>query len=68
MALEKLDIGGDYLCNLATGNGNPICVRNIEGHITPQHTVYTYNRDCTYNRDPRVCNGNGGSWCIKCQR
>ena len=38
-ALEKLDIGGDSLWNLAIENGNPICVRNIEGHIAPQHTV-----------------------------
>ena len=32
-------MGRDSLCNLAIKNGNPICVRNIEGHITSQHTV-----------------------------
>ena len=37
---KKLDIGGDTLCNLAIENGHPICVRNIDGHIASQHTVY----------------------------
>ena len=27
-------------CNLAIGKGHHICVRNVEGHIAPQHTVY----------------------------
>ena len=38
-ALGKVDTGGDSLCNLAVGNGYLICVRNIEGHVAPQHTV-----------------------------
>ena len=37
-------IGGDSLCNLAIGNGHPIFVRNIEGHIAPQHTVKRYTK------------------------
>ena len=32
-------IVGDSLCNLAIRNGYLICVRNIEGHIAPKHTV-----------------------------
>ena len=35
-------VGGDSLCNLAIGNEYLICVRNIEGHIAPQHTVNTF--------------------------
>ena len=43
-ALEKLDIGGDSLCNFAIENGYPICVRNIEGHIAPQHTMSSHRK------------------------
>ena len=43
---KKVDSGGDSLCNLAIGNGYLICVRNVEGHIAPQHTVMN-NDDVT---------------------
>ena len=32
-------MGGDSICNLAMENEDLICVRIIEGHIAPQHTV-----------------------------
>ena len=41
-ALEKLCIEGDFLCNFAIENGYLICVRNIEGHFAPKHTVGIY--------------------------
>ena len=41
-ALKEIDTGGDSLCNLAIGNGYLIFVRNIEGHIAPQHTVTSH--------------------------
>ena len=34
-------MGSVSLRNLAKRNEYPICVRNIEGHIAPQHTVTT---------------------------
>ena len=39
---KKVDTVGDSLYNLAIGNGHLICVRNIEGHIAPHHTVLSY--------------------------
>ena len=44
----------DSLCNLAIENGNPICVRNIEGHIASQHTVANTIQKVKEKRSPRL--------------
>ena len=37
-------MGSVSLRNLAKRNEYPICVRNIEGHIAPQHTVWNQTK------------------------
>ena len=43
-------MGSVSLRNLAKRNEYPICVRNIEGHIAPQHTVRSFLKIDRFNR------------------